>query len=107
MSLLVAELVTNVLKHSLAQEQRGTIWVDMRCLQQDELELTVCDSRKTSPGDQTSHEPRIANAFVQILSGKIDVLRDDGYTRVRFRLKRGIATGPKPSCESAAPQEVD
>jgi two-component system, sensor histidine kinase PdtaS len=88
MSLLVAELVTNVLKHSLAREQSGTIWIDMRCLQQDEVELTVRDSRKAFPDDQRDHEPRIANALVQILSGKIDVLRDDGYvTRVRFPLE--------------------
>jgi hypothetical protein len=50
--------------------------------------LTVCDSRKASLDDRAIREPRIAIALVQILSGKIDVLRDDGYvTRVRFPLE--------------------
>jgi len=88
MSLLVAELVTNALKHSLAREQGGTIWIDMRRMQQCEVELTVCDSGKASLDDRATREPRIANALVQILSGKIDVLRDDGYVaRVRFPLE--------------------
>jgi two-component sensor histidine kinase len=96
MSLLVAELVTNVLKHSLAREQGGTIWIDMRCVQQHEVELTVCDSRKASLDGQAICEPRIANALVQILSGKIDVLRDDGYvTRVRFSLETKSRYDPK------------
>jgi two-component sensor histidine kinase len=102
MSLLVAELVTNVLKHSLAQEQGGTIWIDMRCVQQSEVELTVCDSSKVSLDDRAIREPRIATALVQILSGKIDVLRDDGYvTRVRFPLETNGPTIAKPSFESA------
>jgi two-component sensor histidine kinase len=88
MSLLVVELVTNALKHSLAREQGGPIWIDMRRVQQCEVELTVCDSSKASLDDRATREPRIANALVQILSGKIDVLRDDGYvTRVRFPLE--------------------
>jgi two-component sensor histidine kinase len=86
-SLLVAELVTNALKHSLAQEDGGTIWIDMRCVQQCEVELTVCDSSASSLGERAIHQPRIATALAQILSGRIDVLRDDGYvTRVRFPL---------------------
>jgi two-component sensor histidine kinase len=87
-SLLVAELLTNVLKHSLVQQQGGTIWIDMRCRQQHEIELTVCDSRQAPLDDRTIGEPRIANALVQILSGRIDVSRDDGYVaRVRFPLE--------------------
>src|SRR6185369_7816632 len=43
--LLVVELVTNVLKHSLADQADGVIWVDLhaRCGQ---IELTVTDNRK-------------------------------------------------------------
>jgi two-component sensor histidine kinase len=96
-SLLVAELVTNILKHSLAQEHRGTIWIDMKCVQHDEVELTVCDSREANLDDQAIRDPRIAIALVQILSGKIEILRDDGYvTRVRFPLetKRRRSGGP-------------
>ncbi len=88
LSLLVVELVTNVLKHSLAEEQGGTIWVDMRLLEQREVELTVCDSRRSLLADRAIREPAIANALVQILAGKIDVLRDDGFViRVRFPLE--------------------
>jgi hypothetical protein len=60
----------------------------MKCAQHDEVELTVCDSREAYLDDQAMRDPRIAVALVEILSGKIDVLRDDGYvTRVRFPLE--------------------
>jgi two-component sensor histidine kinase len=45
LSLLVVELVTNVLKHSLADEP-GTVWVDLRCVR-GQIELSVSDSRKS------------------------------------------------------------
>ena len=81
-SLLVAELVTNILKHSLADEG-GTIWVDLRNVRQDEVELTVCDSRKAPLQSPLGRNPTIVDALVGILSGTIDVLRDDGYvTRI-------------------------
>ena len=45
-SLLVAELMTNVLKHSLADDQGGTIWVVILNVRPDEVELRVSDRRK-------------------------------------------------------------
>jgi two-component sensor histidine kinase len=45
-SLLVAELMTNVLKHSLADDQGGTIWVVILNARPDEVELRVSDRRK-------------------------------------------------------------
>jgi two-component sensor histidine kinase len=87
-SLLVAELVTNALKHSFPEKQGGTIWTDMRRVREHEVELTVSDSRKMSSDNRVMREPRIANALVQKLSGRIDVVRDEGYiTRVRFPLE--------------------
>jgi two-component sensor histidine kinase len=81
-SLLVAELVTNILKHSLANEG-GTIWVDMLSVRPDEFELRVCDSRKAPLKSQPRRDPSIVGALVEILSGTIDVLCDDAYvTRI-------------------------
>jgi two-component sensor histidine kinase len=78
-SLLVAELVTNVLKHSLVDDKSGTIWVDMLNVRPDEVELRVSDSRKSSLKSQPGHGPTIVGALVEILSGTVDVLCDDAY----------------------------
>ena len=47
MSLIVTELVANALKHSLAREEGGSIWIDLRRLRRQEVELTVSDSSST------------------------------------------------------------
>jgi two-component sensor histidine kinase len=87
-SLLVAELVTNILKHSLADVEGGTIWVDMLNVRPDEVELRVCDSRKAPLKSQPGRDPSIVGALVEILSGTIDVLCDDAYvTRVSVPLE--------------------
>ena len=87
-SLLVAELVTNVLKHSLADDQGGTIWVDMLNMPSDEVELRVSDSRKAPLKSQPRRDPSIVGALVEILSGAIDVLCDDAYvTRIYLPLE--------------------
>ena len=88
MSLIVAELVANALKHSLAREEGGSIWIDLRRLRQQEVELTVSDSGRALLKRRQRGEPRIVSALVQILSGKIDVFDDDAYvTRVRVPLE--------------------
>jgi two-component sensor histidine kinase len=82
-SLLVAELVTNALKHGLADDQGGTIWVDILDVRPDELELRVSDSRRAPLKSQPSGGPSIVGALVEILSGTIDILCDDAYvTRI-------------------------
>ena len=43
--LMVIELVTNVLKHSLADQADSMVWVDLRA-RGDQIELTVTDNRK-------------------------------------------------------------
>jgi two-component sensor histidine kinase len=91
LSLLVAELVTNVLKHSLVREQGGTIRIDMRHTRLREVELTVGDSRKASWNSELKGQPRIVNALVRTLSGKLDISCGDGYvTRVRVPLAAEI-----------------
>jgi two-component sensor histidine kinase len=82
-SLLVAELVTNVLKHSLADDEGGTIWVDMANVRPDEVELRVTDSRRAPLKSQPGRGPTIVGALVEVLSGTIDVLCGDAYvTRI-------------------------
>ena len=87
-SLLVAELVTNVLKHSLVDDQGGTIWVDMLSVRPDEVELRVSDSRRAPRKRRPGRGPSIVGALVEILSGTIDVLCDDAYvTRICLPLE--------------------
>src|ERR1700722_1610651 len=82
-SLLVAELMTNVLKHSLADDQGGTIWVDILNVRSDEVELRVSDTRKAPLKSQPGRGPSIVGALGEILSGTIDVLCDEAYvTRI-------------------------
>jgi two-component sensor histidine kinase len=87
-SLLVAELVTNVLKHSLADGEGGTIWVDMLNVRPDEVELRVSDSRRVPLKSQPGRDPSIVGALVEVLSGTLDVLCDDAYvTRIRLPIE--------------------
>jgi two-component sensor histidine kinase len=74
--LLVAELVTNVLKHSLAEQNGGAIWVDLR-RRGDDIELAVSDSRAT-PGPSFAPSP-IVEALAQGLQGEAFVNDADGW----------------------------
>jgi two-component sensor histidine kinase len=83
MALLVVELLTNVLKHSLAQENGGSIWIDLQCAEEGWFELTARDSKLT-PCEPKS-EPRIVHALARSLGGTVEVSCDNGYVaRVRF-----------------------
>ena len=96
--LMIVELVTNCLKHSLTPGIAGTIWVDLResC---GEVELAVCDS--SGAPVRPSAAPRILLTLASSLSGKVSVLDRDGYTAVvRFPL----AARP---WETAAPAYTD
>lgn len=74
--LLVVELVTNVLKHSLADQNGGVVWVDMR-RRRDEIELTVSDSR-TGPAPIFAPS-RIVEALAQGLKGEAFVKDAGGW----------------------------
>jgi two-component sensor histidine kinase len=74
--LLVVELVTNVLKHSLADQNGGVIWVDLRG-RRGQIELSVSDSRN-APGP--SFPPsRIVTALAQGLNGEAFVKDAGGW----------------------------
>jgi two-component sensor histidine kinase len=82
-ALLVVELVTNVIKHSLIDE-RGTVWVDLRANQRG-AELSVSDSRRAQARCKTPS--RIVRSLAQSLAGEARVVDHDGYTAcVRFPL---------------------
>jgi two-component sensor histidine kinase len=66
--LLVVELVTNVLKHSLADQNGGVIWVNLR-QRRDDIELAVSDSRIT-PGQPMFAPSPIVKAIAQGLNGE-------------------------------------
>lgn len=74
--LLVVELVTNVLKHSLADQDGGVIWVDLRH-RGDDIELAVSDSRST-PGPRFAPSS-IVKALAQGLDGEAFVKDAGGW----------------------------
>lgn len=75
--LIVVELVTNVLKHSLQGVVGGTIWIDMRAKARG-VEITVSDSRESPIGDDTP--PTILAQLAASLSGEAFVVDRCGYT---------------------------
>ncbi|MGC1301212.1 MAG: sensor histidine kinase [Caulobacteraceae bacterium] len=79
LALLVVELVTNVLKHSLTEGSEGTLWIDLQ-VQRDGLELRVCDSRKAPV--RVFGPPRMAEALARALGGQALVCDRDGYAVV-------------------------
>jgi two-component sensor histidine kinase len=74
--LIVVELVTNVLKHSLADQNGGEIWVDLR-QRRNVIELTVSDSR-IAPGPMFAPSP-IVKALAQGLNGEAFVKEAGGW----------------------------
>jgi two-component sensor histidine kinase len=74
--LLVVELVTNVLKHSLADQQGGVIWVDLHA-RRGHVELSVSDSR-TAPGP-IFPPSRIVTALARGLHGEAFVKNAGGW----------------------------
>ena len=74
--LLVVELVTNVLKHSLADQAHGIVWVDLY-VRAGQIELIVTDNCKAP---REVFEPsRIVSALAEILSGEAFVRDSNGW----------------------------
>jgi two-component sensor histidine kinase len=91
LALLVVELVTNVLKHSLAEQNGGVIWINLRQRRED-IELTVGDSRIT-PGPLFAPSA-IVEALAQSLNGEAFVKDSGGWVA-------GVLF-PSAVCRSAA-----
>ncbi len=79
LALLVVELVTNVLKHSLTEDQDGVVWIDLQ-VQRGGLELSVCDSRKAPV--RVFEPSRVVQALARALGGHASVCDRGGYTVV-------------------------
>jgi two-component sensor histidine kinase len=75
--LIVVELVTNVLKHSLHGDSGGAIWIDMRAKSHG-AEIAVSDSRESPVQDDTP--PIILSQLAASLSGEAFVADRCGYT---------------------------
>jgi two-component sensor histidine kinase len=74
--LVVVELVTNVLKHSLADQTGGVVWVNLHA-RDGQIELTVTDNRKApTAGFGPSW---IVSALVRGLHGEAFVRTGDGW----------------------------
>jgi two-component sensor histidine kinase len=80
--LLVVELVTNVLKHSLVDQAYGVVWVDFH-VRGGQIELTVTDNRKTPLPMSTPSG--IVSTLAQKLHGEVFV-RDTGGWIVGARI---------------------
>jgi two-component sensor histidine kinase len=74
--LMMVELVTNVLKHSLADQLDGVVWVDLRA-RDSHIELTVTDNRKAPMPVYTPS--RIVSALAQTLHGEAFVRQSGGW----------------------------
>lgn len=75
--LIVVELVTNVLKHSLQGSVGGAIWIDMRA-KSFGAEIAVSDSCESPVADATP--PMILSQLAASLAGEAFVVDRCGYT---------------------------
>jgi two-component sensor histidine kinase len=74
--LLIVELVTNALKHSLAGQPDGVVWVELR-VRGGQIELTVTDNRKAPLPE---FEPsRIVRTLAEKLQGEAFVCESNGW----------------------------
>jgi two-component sensor histidine kinase len=74
--LLVVELVTNVLKHSLTDQADGVVWVDLHA-RDGQIELTVTDNREAPlPVFRPS---RIVRTLAETLHGEAFVCDTNGW----------------------------
>jgi two-component sensor histidine kinase len=99
--LLVVELVTNVLKHSLADQEGGAVWVDLR-QRHGQIELLVSDSRK-APGP-IFRPSRIVEALAQGLHGEAFVKDAGGWVAGALFPVGGasqVLPGPGPTFRGA------
>jgi two-component sensor histidine kinase len=74
--LLVVELVTNVLKHSLADQADGVVWVDLH-VRGGHIELTVTDNRKAPL--PVFGPSRIVSSLARMLHGEAFVCDSNGW----------------------------
>lgn len=74
--LLVVELVTNVLKHSLTDQGDGVVWVDLH-LRGGQIELTVTDNRKAPL--PVFGPSRIVSTLAEMLQGEAFVCDSNGW----------------------------
>jgi two-component sensor histidine kinase len=114
--LLVVELVTNVLKHSLADQNGGTIFVDLR-QRRDDIELTVSDTR-TTPGPvfapstivKTLAQSLEGEAFVTDAGGRVAGARIPSAarrSRCCGRSRSGLQSdAPLPHAPAVADAEI-
>jgi len=83
MALLVAELVTNIMKHGL-QRRTTTVSIELRPTSAGLLELKVCDDNVAMIS--CNSRPTTVDALARSLGGTAFVETGSGYvTRVLFR----------------------
>jgi len=91
-------LVTNALKHGFSNGSAGTVSVSLHSQPSDTVILAVADNGVADNGKAgtsgVAQAPgvglRIANALVEQLEGRIDVVQDNG-TKVMVTMPRPVA----------------
>jgi two-component sensor histidine kinase len=99
--LLVVELVTNVLKHSLADQADGVVWVDLHA-RGGQIELTVADNRKAPL--PVFGPSRIVSILAEMLHGQTFVCDSNGWiagARIPREAPAAANAGPMTRCPDA------
>ncbi len=93
--LIINELVSNSLKYAFPQDKGGKIWIGLRTINKDELELTVSDDGKGLPEDlDIRRTESLGLHLVTILAedqleGQIELNRDRGTRyNIQFKLQK-------------------
>ena len=83
LGLIIAELMTNVVKHGRPQGRNATMWICLSPLGPDVLQLTSSDTFDIP--NQAGFAPRLLTELVKDLGGDLSITTGGGYsTRIRF-----------------------
>ncbi len=91
LGILMTELVSNCFKHAFPDGRSGRIIVSLHAVEHDTFELRVADDGVGIPETIDLNNPQsmgldLIDTFVEQLSGKIKLVRDNGTEiRIRFR----------------------
>jgi two-component sensor histidine kinase len=93
--LIVNELVSNALKHGFTDHQKGTIVVDIRPLDDQQVELSISDDGKGIPEELDlmrtgSLGLQLVHLLTRQLHGQLDIQRMKP-TRFALRFKLGVS----------------
>ncbi len=83
LGLIINELITNAFKHAFPQGRKGNIWVRLKRIDQEQIELTIKDDGVGFPKGLEWKKAEslglvIINTLVEQIDGKIELIPDGG-----------------------------